>query len=162
MLFYRKPLKLIDYNLIFAPHVRLHADGGISYRDLEPYMGLENIHIDLDSERCVDMSYTSLADIYLGDVSSQICEFITKPRPAVFLNAHKVRWMENISYNFWHLGVVIEEPDSIEQGLSQARAYQEDIYAPRQRRYLAQTFFHPPEGPSNRAAFALRKLLRLN
>ena len=151
-----------SYNLILAPHVRLYADGGISYQELAPYMELDNIHIDLDSERCVDMSYTAAADIYLGDVSSQVCEFVTRPRPAVFLNAHNIRWAEDMSYNFWHLGEVVEDPEMLEHALSQARAYQESVYAPRQRRYLEQTFFYPPEGPANRAAAAVQELLGLD
>ena len=38
------------------------------------------------------MTYTKQADIYLGDVSSQVYEFMLKPRPCIFFNP------ENINY----------------------------------------------------------------
>ena len=37
------------------------------------------------------MSYLS-ADVYLGDVSSQVYEFIYKPRPCLFLNSNEIEW----------------------------------------------------------------------
>src|SRR3546814_2965461 len=48
------------------------------------------MHIDLGSERSIDMSYTGSADLYLGDVSSQVAEYLYRPRPCVFLNAQGV------------------------------------------------------------------------
>lgn len=65
-----------QYNLIFAPHMRLYdAPTAAKYRLFKRYLDLPHMHIDLGSERCLDMSYTRQADIYLGDVSSQVVEF---------------------------------------------------------------------------------------
>lgn len=63
------------------------------------------ILIDLGSKRLLDMSYTSGADIYLGDVSSQVYEFLDTPRPCAS-HAHAVAWQEDANYLFWTLGEV--------------------------------------------------------
>ena len=68
------------------------------------------ILIDTGSERCVDMTYTSAADIYVGDVSSQVCEFLETPRPCVFLNAHQIDWQNNPDFAHWHFGDVVDDP----------------------------------------------------
>src|SRR3546814_19013401 len=63
------------YNLIFAPHVRLFDPPAAEcYAQFERYRKLPHMHIDLGSERSIDMSYTGSADLYLGDVSSQVAE----------------------------------------------------------------------------------------
>ena len=56
--------------------------------------------VDLDSHRLNDMTYTNAADIYLGDVSSQVYEFSTQPRPCVFINAHGVAWQGMRKHTF--------------------------------------------------------------
>lgn len=50
--------------------------------------------VDLDSPRLVEMTYTLTADIYLGDLSSQLYEFLIRPRPVAFINAHRVDWQK--------------------------------------------------------------------
>src|SRR3546814_16391226 len=78
------------YNLIFAPHVRLFDPPAAEcYAQFERYRKLPHMHIDLGSERSIDMSYTGSADLYLGDVSSQVAEYLYRPRPCVFLNAQR-------------------------------------------------------------------------
>ena len=106
------------YNFIFAPHANLFN------RTLKPhdfpkkYRHAPHILVDLGSEKSVDMTYTQAADIYLGDVSSQVYEFIRTPRPCIFLNAHAVDWrnQSNSHYLFWQMGPVIDQlPDLWEQ-----------------------------------------------
>lgn len=117
------------YNLIFAPHVKLFGLRG-RYKVSPPsrYYGASNIHIDLGSPKSVDMTYTRLADFYLGDVSSQIYEFIRWPRPCAFLNAAGVDWRDDAHFRHWHLGEVVESiadlDYSIEHGLSHPLSYQ--------------------------------------
>src|SRR3546814_13919965 len=65
----------------------------------------------LGSERSIDMSYTGSADLYLGDVSSQVAEYLYRPRPCVFLNAQGVDWQEDPNYRFWSLGPVIRSEE---------------------------------------------------
>tara|TARA_R110000787_G_scaffold176420_3_gene288612 strand:- start:1218 stop:2468 length:1251 start_codon:yes stop_codon:yes gene_type:complete len=108
-----------DYNLIFAPHVMLFQRrllASVEHRLLkfrrnlaQRYQNLKHIQIDTGSDRSVDMTYTQNADIYLGDVSSQIYEFIGKPRPAIFLNSHGAEWQSDPNYECWHFGPVLDD-----------------------------------------------------
>ena len=134
-----------EYNLIFAPHLvlfkrRLRHGAFLPRR----YRRVANIHVDLGSSALVDMSYLRAADIYLGDVSSQVYEFILQPRPCIFLNAHSVDWQDNPAYAHWHLGQVVDrvEPD-LHLALQQAGEAQER-YRSRQEQALAYTFHTEP------------------
>ncbi|WP_207796659.1 hypothetical protein [Sphingomonas oleivorans] len=98
------------YNLIFAPHIRLSED--MTAEEIESWNALaekDHILIDLHSPRLLDMSYIAAADIYLGDMSSQLYEFLARPRPAVFLNTHKVSWRGDPRYAGWQLGEVVDD-----------------------------------------------------
>ncbi|MES2682763.1 MAG: sensor domain-containing protein [Pseudomonadota bacterium] len=112
-----------DYNLIFAPHIRLfdHQREAL-HRQLDRYRQLPHVLIDTGSTRSVDMSYTQAADIYLGDVSSQVCEFLVQPRPCVFLDAHGVAWQHSPDYLFWHLGPVLRDVAALPAALAAAMA----------------------------------------
>lgn len=82
------------FNLLFAPHImlfrkKLHVSPEYRTARIRPdiqqrWLDARNILIDVGSERLVDMSYTLCGDAYIGDVSSQIYEFLLRPR-AVFL-----------------------------------------------------------------------------
>lgn len=148
-----------DYNLIFAPHVRLFQPltAALSAA-FERYRGLPHMHLDLGSDRSIDMSYPRAADIYLGDVSSQVGEFLLRPRPCVFLNSHGVDWKSSPDYLFWKLGPVIDQVAALPAALQQAVA---PHWQPLQRDYVAQTFGLPQREPSARpAAVALLNYLR--
>jgi hypothetical protein len=111
-----------DYNLIVAPHVRLAE--GMSAAERRSIAALEvqdRISIDLGSPRCNDMTYTLGADIYVGDVSSQVYEFLSKPRPCVFLNPGVHGWEKDPSFASWHFGAVVDDP---------AEAYRAIVDAP--------------------------------
>jgi|TARA_B100001971_G_scaffold35262_1_gene30310 hypothetical protein len=95
------------YNLIFAPHVELK--GRSSKRlSLKKYEKIPHMHIDLGSQSLIDMTYTNIADLYIGDVSSQIVEYLVKPRPCIFLNNHNISWKDNPYFVHWALGPIIE------------------------------------------------------
>ncbi len=97
------------YNLIFAPHImlfhrpfvvtidrlRIDRPGKIDPR----WLAAPNIHIDTCSPALTDMTYTRAADVYLGDVSSQVYEFLSESRPCVFLNAHDVDYRGDANYS---------------------------------------------------------------
>jgi len=102
------------YNLIFAPHIRVSETMGRAERrrwqDLsEP----GKILVDLNSPRLVDMTYSLASDVYLGDMSSQLYEFLIRPRPAAFLNAHHETWWNNPRFAGWTLGEVAESVDGV-------------------------------------------------
>jgi hypothetical protein len=136
------------YNLIFAPHIRLFdPPTPARHAPFRAFMGLPHLRIDLGSERSIDMSYVRAADLYLGDVSSQVAEFLFTPRPCLFLNAHAARWQDDPNYAFWKLGPVSDTPDAIEAQVGHAFASHAQ-YRDAQQRYFDETFELPRGQPS--------------
>lgn len=157
------------FNLIFAPHVMLFRRkilASAEHRQLRLRRALSkkfgnicNILIDTGSERSVDMSYTRAADIYIGDVSSQIYEFIERPRPAIFLDSHGADWRANPSYAFWNLGSVIDDIGQMPDILANAMKMQQ-CYREAQRQAFRMTYSIDSEQPSSeRAAAAIVQYL---
>ncbi len=147
-----------DYNLIFAPHARLFKHR--RYHDninLDDFRDAPNIHIDTGSQRCFDMSYTQAADIYLGDVSSQVCEFIYhRRRPCVFLNPNG---LEVSTMDFWKLGPVIGKIDDLEAVLASAHHEFDDKFRPKQDVFIDAAFATADGPPSERGADAISTFL---
>jgi CDP-glycerol glycerophosphotransferase (TagB/SpsB family) len=108
------------FNAILAPHQRL-VETAPEVRDvLASVAGRPNVHVDLDSFALVDGSYTEAADIYLGDTSSQVVEFLVRPRPCVFLNPDRVAWQGDPAYDQWRCGEVVEALDEALPALARA------------------------------------------
>jgi len=130
------------YNLIFAPHVVLFKRWKRHNASLpKRYFSIPNIHVDTGSQASSDMTYMLAAKIYLGDVSSQVYEFLIKPRPCVFLNGHKANWQENPFYLHWQLGQVVEDVEK-ELGPALDRAAEvQPQFLERQEKTFAYTFF---------------------
>lgn len=149
------------YNLIFAPHVRLFDPlSSECSRRFEAYRKLPHMRIDLGSERSIDMTYTSAADLYLGDVSSQVAEYLHRPRPCVFLNAHGVDWRGDPNYRFWSLGPVVDDKHALAAGLDAAFRTHAAFEA-EQRRYFEDSFgIMPGESSAARGADAIAEFLR--
>ncbi|MBL8555428.1 MAG: hypothetical protein JNL41_14230 [Phenylobacterium sp.] len=145
------------YNLIVAPHVRM-TDGRARqalWRELAArYAGCRHIHFDTGSDRCIDMTYTTLADVYLGDVSSQVYEFLRTPRPCVFLDAHGVDWAADENYSHWRFGPVVTDPAALVETVDSAVAGHWRFLAP-QIEGFAGTFDTAAEPASARAAEAI-------
>lgn len=80
------------FNVILAPHQRLFEkdEGALEY--LNGYATLPHVHVDSGSFAMVDGSYTKMADLYLGDSSSQIIEYLANPKPCVILDAPAMTW----------------------------------------------------------------------
>lgn len=157
------------YNLIFAPHVMLFQRrllASVEHRLLrfrqriDPrYGALDHIHIDTGSPRSVDMTYTNAADIYLGDVSSQIYEFIRTPRPAIFLNSHGAEWRDNPNYEHWTFGPVLGDIGGLGAALAAVQPLP-DVYRQAQARAFAYSFdMDSQQPPSQRAAAAIADFL---
>lgn len=150
------------YNLIFAPHIMMFQRRAVVTIDklrfgipgvLHPkYAAATNIHIDLCSAALTDMSYTNIADIYLGDVSSQIYEFLKEPRPCVFLNAHAVEYEGDPNYAHWQSGPVINCVNSLQAALDYAVLNHPDHYRAVQQSLFNYTFDMRAEPSSLRAA----------
>ncbi|UUR08662.1 hypothetical protein [Sphingomonas glaciei] len=143
-----------DVNLIVAPHIRAFENA--SAENLQRWQSLAvpgQVLVDTGSPRMIDMSHVAAADLYLGDVSSQVYELLLlNPRPCLFVNAHGVQWQGDPDYAFWKLGEVIA-PDgvvpAIEVALNQA-----DRFVEAQRTAVAETF-GTLEGSAERAATAI-------
>jgi hypothetical protein len=106
------------YNLVFAPHVRLFDPPANKYHAFTKYLGLDHIRIDLGSLASIDMTYTMTSDYYLGDVSSQVFEFLVKPRPCIFLNPRNLSWCDNPDFSSWRLGMVVSSITELDRALT--------------------------------------------
>jgi len=151
-----------EYQLIFAPHVmlfernfaltidklRIDRPGQIDQR----YLRAPNIYIDLGSRASSNMTYTNRADIYLGDVSSQIYEFLLNPRPCVFLDAHETEWADDKNYAHWRAGPVIDDPEWLDDALSEAIRDPGGRYAAAQKQLFEDSFDLTDTPSSLRAA----------
>lgn len=152
------------YNLIFAPHVMLfHRKLVVTIDKLRidrpgtierKYFDAPNIHIDLGSTASTDMTYTAAADLYLGDVSSQVYEFLHRPRPCLFLNSHGTAWRDDRNYAHWQAGEVIGAPDALGAALDRAFASHER-FLPVQRQLFQRSFDLTAERSADRAARAI-------
>jgi hypothetical protein len=150
-----------DYNLIFAPHVVLFKRSKRHQAYLpRKYYSVTNIFIDLGSVASTDMTYMLAADIYLGDVSSQIYEFLLEPRPCIFLNGNTVSWQGNPYYFHWTLGQVVDDVQAdLRVALEQAFVSQEEFVA-KQHQAFAHTFHTDPDRTaSQRGADGIAKFL---
>jgi len=107
--------KHTEYNLIFAPHPLVKHHSKIKKYNIENENdGSANIIIDLDSPKLNDGTYNALSDVYIGDVSSMVTEWINfKPRPCIFINAQNIRWGKNKNYEMWQYGTVIDDPNNL-------------------------------------------------
>lgn len=120
------------YNLVFAPHIRVSNDlGEAELAAWQRFADPDRLIVDLRSPRLLDMTYLRGADVYLGDVSSQLYEYLVDPRPAAFINAHGVDWRDNPRYAGWHLGEVADGADGVFAAIERARAGHAAL-APRQ------------------------------
>jgi hypothetical protein len=157
------------YNLIFAPHVMLYTRKmHISQETMTPgwvkripnkYRTCDHILIDTDSIACNDMTYTLSADIYVGDVSSQFHEFLIRPRPCLFANAHHVEWENDPSYINWKTGIVFDHVSQIDDCLTQAITTHVD-YIPYQKELFESTFEITDTPSSVRAARAILNYMK--
>ena len=152
------------YNLIFAPHVMLFERSFVVTLDppsiarVTPpgpeFRAQPRIHIDTGSAASSDMSYTNRADIYLGDVSSQVYEFLRTPRPCLFLNSHGVDWQGDPNYLHWRAGPVLDSADGLLGAIDAAVAAHPD-YAPAQQALIDATFSLSDRPSAERAADAI-------
>lgn len=153
-----------DYNLIFAPHIMLFAKRlSVSLSPLSMawvrdvpahYRSLPHMVIDTGSDASVDMRYTSAANIYLGDASSQVYEFLARPRPCIFLDTNKQHWQGNPDFAHWSAGPVVSDIAGLDRALQGAVADPHG-YAEMQRQLFQYSFDLCPTSSATRAAHAI-------
>jgi hypothetical protein len=154
-----------EYQLVFAPHVMLFERPFVTTIDRmridrpgridERYLRAPNIHFDLGSRLSTTMAYTNGADIYLGDVSSQVYEFLIRPRPCLFLDAHRTQWQGDANYAHWRAGRVLASPDALGDALAEAQADHDARYRQVQEQLVRDSFDLTDEPSSLRAARAV-------
>ena len=142
------------YNLVLAPHIRVAEKlGAADIAQWHARADPDRLIMDFGSDRLIDMSYIRAADIYLGDMSSQLYEFLATPRPVVFVNAHCADWRVNARYAGWHLGEVADAPDQLIAAIDRAVANQPATIE-RQRAAVTRAFGRI-DGACERAAHIL-------
>lgn len=155
--FYNNP----DYNLIFAPHINLFAEKGMEKKQEIPekYFESKNMHLDLGSTQSVNMTYTQQATIYLGDVSSQVYEFIINPRTCIFINSEKINYKQDDHYRFWQCGEVINTSEALEKALQNSELDFKK-YKPIQERITKENIYSEDGStPTQRATQAIDRYL---
>lgn len=161
-----------DFHLIFAPHVMLFERPFVLTIDKlridrpgrieERYLRAPNIHIDLGSRASTTMAYTNRADIYLGDASSQVYEFLMKPRPCVFLNPNRLPWQGDANFAHWQAGAVIETASELGVALEGAHREHARSYRAVQQAMFDASFELTDEPSSVRAARAVARFAGLS
>jgi len=146
-------------NLIVAPHVLLFrrpmgrgARRPAWLRDGGP------VRVDQGGRAAIDMTLADAADVYIGDASSQVFEFIARPRPCVFLNPARRAWRDDPAFALWRCGPVVETAAELGAALTQARD-QMARYAPIQAAALARAYAHVDDAVSLRGAEAILALM---
>ncbi len=144
------------YNLIFAPHVLLYQRWlRHRARPLSRWRNAGHMHLDTGSDKGIDMTHILAADIYLGDVSSQIYEFLYRPRPAIFLDSRGIQnWQNDESFIMWRAGDVLQSVDALPKALSQA-SIRHQTYLPSQKALFTDTFDLTDTPSEKRAADAI-------
>ena len=160
-----------EYDLIFAPHVMLFERPFVISIDRlrvdrpgrieERFLRAPNIHIDLGSRASTTMAYTNRADIYLGDASSQVYEFLLQPRPCVFLNSHRLDWRDDPNFAHWQNGPVIEDIAQLGDALARSLEGHDATYRPIQEALFDYSFDLTSEPSSERAGRALARFAGL-
>lgn len=157
------------FNLIFAPHVmlfrkKLHISPEYRVARVRPEIPqaareAPNIMIDIDSPKLFDMTYTRAADVYMGDVSSQVYEFLRDPGACYFLDA---AGQGPGAYQFWENGPVVADVDALMPALENWQAIARQ-YRPTQERLFAYTMdIDPKRTASQRGAEAILDLLGIS
>lgn len=150
----RKVVASNRYNLIFAPHQRLVERVDNILPLCEELSANPSVHCDFSTFATVDGSYTAAADIYLGDTSSQVIEFLARPRPTVFLDAQDIDWRGDQAHDMWLSGEVVTDVDQLLDALERA-PHQHARYAAQQH-HLTSELLGPADGKAaERAATAI-------
>ena len=143
-----------QYNLVFAPHIKVF-DGRPS-EVLNQYSQFANIIIDVSSSKLMDASYTSVANVYIGDVSSQVYEFLYFAlKPVIFLDvANRQNWENQPSFQMWKTGTVVNSMAKFPQAVASAQHTHGD-FIDVQRDLVVRKFSQTGAAPGLRGAQAI-------
>lgn len=142
------------FNVILAPHQRLVEKAPEVRAVLAAAAGLPHVHADLESFAMVDGSYMGAADLYLGDTSSQVVEYLIRPRPCLFLNPQAIDWRGTDDHDFWACGEVVDRLEALPEALARAPA-EHPRYLAEQRAFAADALGDAGPEAARRAARAV-------
>ncbi|WP_052769006.1 hypothetical protein [Aurantiacibacter marinus] len=157
------------YNLVFAPHVMLFRKAmhispeyGIGKRRPDipgEARAVQNILIDVDGPRLFDMSYMLGSDGYIGEASSQLYEFLVRPRPVFLLDPNEaLRQQGSDDLPFLGTGPIAQNITELSELLADHRNIGER-YRSAQKTLIAHTFAQSDVPSSQRAAHAIAQLI---
>lgn len=147
-----------EFNFIIAPHLRMRGAGRRLFDRLAATSKAPNLRFDGGSVHSVNMDYTRSADIYVGDVSSQVYEFLQSPKPCVFLDAHSVNWRSSPFYRHWKFGEVAGTPEEALIAIQSAQA-RHNQFSSAQAAGFAAAIAPAAQPPSAQAAEIIRDIL---
>lgn len=142
-----------SYKLILAPHILMNKK---QKKEIAKFCkAIPNIHVDIDSnsKSLIDMTYINQSDIFIGDKTSQVYEFMLQPRPCIFFNTTGTDWKTSKDANFeaWHLGQVVDDQHQIDKAIKNAEVIQEK-FVDLQRTAISERISQFEEGSALRAA----------
>lgn len=146
------------YNVILAPHQRLFERDSGARALLAAAAEAPHIHVDSESFAMVDGSYTRMADLYLGDTSSQIVEYLARPRPCVLLQSPGMSWRDANEEGYRNCGDVVCDPADI-WGAIEAAPARHPRYAEFQTDFAARELGDTSAAAPIRAADAIIEAL---
>ncbi|MDP6878906.1 MAG: hypothetical protein QGI18_09930 [Candidatus Marinimicrobia bacterium] len=125
-----------QFNLIFAPHplIKNYSSRNKINIDIEIDKS-NNIILDFYSNNTIDGSYLHAADVYIGDVSSMVTDFIIKKnRSCIFINSYEIDWRNDKSFNFWNCGKVINKLEEFDSAITSS--LKQNKYVKSQQAYI--------------------------
>jgi len=143
-----------NFNFIVAPHIKSKVARSLTSM-------ASNIRIDRGSRYSIDMTYTNSADIYVGDISSQVYEFIREPRPCVFTNLSHIQWHNREQFAHWRMGQVVEKLADLETALVNAPHLQSQFEGLQKERFALSASVEPTLA-SERQADAIAEFMAKN
>lgn len=108
------------------------------------------------------MTYTSMADVYLGDVSSQVYEYLRWPRPCLFVNSNGRMWKGDPNHDHWRFGPVLSGgADQVIAAIEEAIITHRDFTVVQMTAFRDTFDLRDGERHSRRAAGAIASFLKL-
>ena len=105
-------LKSNKYNIILSPHPLINKWHLFDRIKLH-FPKSDKLIKDWSSIHQVNFDYMRKADIYLGDTSSSIYEWLYFNKPMILYDSHNVDWKNIPFYKFWNWGYVVNNPEDL-------------------------------------------------
>ncbi len=105
-------LKSNKYNIILSPHPLINKWHFFKRIKLH-FPKSDKLIKDWSSIHQVNFDYMRKADIYLGDTSSSIYEWLYFNKPMILYDSHNVDWKNIPFYKFWNWGYVVNNPEDL-------------------------------------------------